>query len=95
MADSEKITVSKKHRPTDFVPMLEDMVKEIPCKMMFIMFLVFMLLSSDVFINRILARVDGAVSYIDTPTTYGTCLMALMFIVLFAVFDVLVKKQVV
>ena len=95
MADSEKIVVSKKYRPSDFREMISGVLSEIPCKMMFILFIIYIFLSSDVFINRVVSRMDGAVNYIDTLSTYGTVLTGILQVMVYAVFDVLVKKEVV
>lgn len=95
MADSEKITVSKKYCPSDFGQMLREVVGMIPVKMMFIMFAIYMFLNSDVFINRVMARVNGAVNFTDTLSTYGTVITGVLLVMMYAVFDILVRKDVV
>jgi hypothetical protein len=92
MADSEKITVSKKYLPSDFGQMVRDVILQIPFKMMFIIFVVYFLLHTDVFINRIMAKIPGAVPFNDTLSTYGTILVGILLVFMYAVFNVLVEN---
>jgi len=95
MVDSEKVTVSKRYCPSDFGQILQDMSSGIPVKQMIILFILYILISSDVFINRVMGRIEGAISYTDTLSTYGTVLSGILLVLLFVVFDTLVKKEVI
>lgn len=95
MADSEKVTVSKRYCPSDFGQILQDISSGIPVKQMIILFILYILVSSDVFINRVMGRVDGAISYTDTLSTYGTVLSGLVLVLLYVLFDILIKKEVI
>jgi hypothetical protein len=93
--DSEKIVVSQKYHPSDFGEILKHLIHELPVKMAFIVFMLYIILSSDVFINRVLGRIHGAISGIDTPSTYGTVVTGLLLTLFYIIFDVLVRKEVV
>lgn len=93
--DSEKIIVSKKYHPSDFGEILKHLICDLPVKMAFILFALYLILSSDVFINRVLGRMQGAISGIDTPSTYGTVMTGLLLTLFYMIFDVLVRKQVI
>lgn len=91
--DSDPITVCKK-QPDDFSHMMVEILSEIQYKLFFLIFIVFIILNSDVFINRILARFDGAVEGHRTKS-WGTILQG-TFLVLAAIgLDAMIKNNVV
>ncbi len=51
------------------------------------LFILFVILNNDVFINNILAKVNGAVEY-DVPTSYGTMIQGLILIIGFMIMDI-------
>lgn len=58
------------------------------------MFIVFMFVNSDVFISRVLSKIDGATDFKDV-TSYGTTLQGLLLVLACIMFDVLVKYNIV
>lgn len=92
--DSVKITVSPKYRPNDFSSVLYDVASEIPAKESIYVFAIFILLSTDVYISRIMGRIDGATSYTDSLTCFGVILTGMLFVLLFIIVDLLIKKGV-
>ena len=71
---------SRKKSGGSFGPMVLEGMNAIPWRLAAIVYLVYILVGSDVFINRILARVPEAVGWQDVPTTYGTMLMGLIVV---------------
>lgn len=62
-------------------------------KMLVLLFLIFILISSDVFISRILSKGDNAV-VMGRPTTSGTVIQGMTLVGLFAGADMLVKNRI-
>ncbi len=90
--DSEPIVVTKK--PNDLISIAVDSVTSIPFKFLSLMFLTFILLSTDVFIGRILGSFDGAVDYL-TPTSWGVCIQGMFLVFAMVIIDALIKQQVI
>lgn len=69
-------------------------VSKLQWKLFGFMFIVFMFVNSDVFISRILSKIDGATDFKDV-TSYGTGLQALLLVLACIIFDVLIKYKIV
>ncbi len=93
--DSEPVTTAGNNKPTDLNPVLFGAFSAIPIKHMVLLFIIFILLSSDVFISRILGKLDDTVGYNGSVTTKGTIITGVLLIILFAVSDLLIKKNVI
>lgn len=93
--DSEPVVATGNNKPTDLNPVVFGMFSAIPWKHMVLLFIMYILLSSDVFISRILSKVDDAVGYNGAVTTKGTIITGLLLVILFAVNDLLIKKNVI
>lgn len=91
--DSTPIS-SYKSKPDDFTSMLADAVTNVQYKLFILMFLTFIGLSTDVFINRVLTKFSGAVEG-KTPTSWGTGLQAIFLVIACLVFDLLIQMEVV
>lgn len=91
--DSDPITVCKKG-PDDFMKMTVEIFSEIQYKLFFLIFIVFIILNSDVFINRILSKFSSTLDG-HRITSWGTVLQG-TFLVLGAIaIDALVKNNIV
>lgn len=93
--DSEPVTTSGNNKPTDLNPVVFGIFSAIPFKHMALLFIIFILLSSDVFISRILGKLDDTVGYNGAVTTKGTIITGLLLVILFALSDLLIKKNVI
>lgn len=93
--DSENIKVSKRNRPSDLHPVVNGVVGRIPFKMMFYLFVVYMFLSSDVFIKRILSKADGAVNIYNSPNTKGTVIIGVILVVFLAIIDQMIDASII
>ena len=94
MSDSTPITVSKKNRPDDFAGMAKDMICSFNYKLIFILFLLFLLVNSDVFMVRVLEKIDNAYDF-KSPTSYGVVIQGVILVMLYMVADVLIKQDVI
>lgn len=91
--DSDPISVCTR-RPDDFTHMMVEIMSEVQYKLFFLIFIIFIILNSDVFINRILSKFDGAVEGHHTKS-WGTILQG-TFLVLGAIgLDAMIKNNVV
>lgn len=77
----------------DFVPLMIGIVKSIDYKYYTFMFLVFLFITSDVFSDRILSHIDGALE--GTPTPFGTIIQAITLIVSMLIVHVLITKEII
>ena len=92
--DEDKITVSKKHQPSDFTSLLGGLCSGINFKMIVMLFLIYILLHNDVFISRVLSQIDGTVGELGTcPTTKGTIILGTFLVIAFVLIEGLNKAN--
>lgn len=91
--DSDPI-MSSGRRPDDFTSIINDVFSNVQYKMFGIMFLIFIIISSDVFINRILTKFQGAVD-IKCPTSWGTMLQGLFLVIGCIIVDACIKQKII
>lgn len=87
--DSEEIAEPKKG---DLINVIVDFMNEINYKLVFFLFMIFLLLSSDVFLAQILSNINGAME-LNTVTTYGTIIQGLFLILFYIIADMLIKTD--
>jgi len=92
MSDSDPIKITNK--PDDLIWVGIDMFAHIQFKLIGLIFLAYILLSSSVFINRILSTINGAVDY-KNPTSYGVILQGILLVIIFVVLDILIKQKII
>jgi len=68
-------------------------LKKIPFKLLGFIFIIYIMLSNDIFINRMLNKFDGAVGYNSLPTTYGTVIIGVLLILLVTPIYVLIENK--
>ena len=93
-ADSEPIKVEGKASVTDFPSMIADMISNVQYKLFFMMLIVFIIVSSDMFINRALAKFEGAVDG-RCPTSWGTVLQGSFLVLMTAIMDVAIRYDII
>ena len=91
--DSDPIKVSRRC-PDDITSIILDIASHVQFKFLALMLLIFVFLSSDVFINRILSTFRGAVDY-KCPTNWGTCLQGLFLVLTMIIIDVFIHQGVI
>lgn len=84
----------KKVAKEDFYTTIVDISSRIDYKYYMLMFLVFVLLSSDVFIGRILSGFKGAVS-MKTASTWGVILQGTFMVMAMATIEALVSQKII
>jgi hypothetical protein len=94
MADSVPLKVSNAYKPTDFDPMLGEIISGVNYKLILFLFLLYIFITSDVFLDRMLSKVDGASAQACTTctTTYGTIIQGTLLVIGYMIMDILIKK---
>ena len=92
-SDSEPILLHRSP-PDDLTAVVLDAVSRVQFKLFGLMFLVFLFLSSDTFINRVLTGFSGAVDY-KSPTSWGVCIQGLFLVTAMIIIDPLIAHQVI
>lgn len=88
MDDEEEV-----NKPSSLTPVFSTAVNTLPLKFIGLTLLAYLLLSTDVFIDRILSNVKGAV-HGDSITSYGTFVVALFLALFMIIFDILLKNNI-
>lgn len=91
--DSDPIMVSR-GAPDDFTSIVLDIFGNIQWKLFGMLLIIFMIISSDVFINRALSKFNGAVDY-KTPTSWGTFLQGLFMVFALIIVDAAVRQKII
>ncbi len=90
--DSDPLLITR--RPDDLAAIIMDIASHIQYKFLLLLLVVFIFLSSDVFINRILAGFHGAVDY-KCPTSWGTFLQGLFLVLIMIIIDALIRQKII
>lgn len=93
--DSELIKVSETNAPSSLDSVVGKAVEIVPFKLLMLMFVIYLLLSSDVFNELILSNMKGAIGFGGKPSSYGTVITGTLLVIFVAVTDVLIKKHVI
>ncbi len=91
--DSDPIVVSTSP-PDDITSILIDIVGHVQFKFLGLMIIIFIMISSDVFINRALSTFKGAVDY-KCPTSWGVCLQGMFLALIMIIIDALIRQNVI
>lgn len=91
--DSDPIIASTKP-PDDITSIVLDIISHIQFKFLGLMLLVFIIISSDTFINRALSAFKGAVDF-KNPTNWGVCLQGMFLVIVMILIDALVRQKVI
>ena len=90
--DSDPLVSSNK--PDDFAKLLVDGVSKIQYKQVIFLFIIFIILTSDVFINRVLSKISGAVEG-KSASNYGTVLQGIFLVLGYILIDFGVNQGIV
>ena len=90
-SDSEEETKpKKKSKKTDFMKMTGNLIGNINYKVAFLLFMIGMIIFSDIFIDGFLSHISDTVSG-ECPTTKGTMLQLLFMVIAYIVLDLVVQ----
>lgn len=91
--DSEPIVVHST-TPDNLISIVNDMVSNIQFKFIGLMVIIFIMLSSDVFINRVLGTFPNAVDA-KTPTSWGVTLQAAFLAIGMIGTDAMIRQKII
>ncbi len=86
MADQDSLESLTTKSPSDFLSLVGSAIKGVRCKFLILLFVFFLLISSDVFVDRVLSKIDDAVN-MGHPTSYGTIIQGVLLIICVMVLD--------
>lgn len=70
--------------------LVKDFVGKIPFLVSFILFIIYLVISSDVFFSRVLKKIDGA-TQLENITTYGIVVQGIILSISFILVDIIVN----
>ena len=107
MADSEDIgdidniddivdssNTNSKSRPDSFFSIIGDLTSKLNWKIILFIFLLYIFLNTDMFIDKGLSRIKNAVDF-KHPTTKGTLIQALLMVIGYAIIKLLVDSSII
>ncbi len=89
-SDAEETPKSKKNKKTDFMRMTGNLISNINYKVAFLLFMIGMIVFSDIFIDGFLSHISDTVSG-ECPTTKGTMLQLLFMVIAYIILDLVVQ----
>lgn len=89
--DSDKLkSDDEDNKPDDLSTVFMDCFTVMNFKLLFFIFITFILITSDVFVDKILSKFDGA-SENRNPTTKGSFIQGFVLVLFYIMFDVIIK----
>jgi len=86
--------VATKNKPSDLASVIVDIASHVQYKLMGMMLIIFLFISSDVFVNRALSAFSGAVDF-KCPTSYGVVLQGIFLVIAMIIMDVAIKQNII
>lgn len=89
--DKKSKKSSEKDAVSDFPSIVASLILDLPWMSGIFVFIIFIILNSDVFINNVLGKINGAAKNM-VPTMKGTILSGLMLSLAFIIFYTIIEK---
>ena len=81
-----------KKKPDSFSNIIAESIYNINFKMLFFLLLIFLFLTSDTFVDRVLSRINGATEH-KFPTLKGLGIQLMILALLYIIFDKLISNE--
>ncbi len=94
-SDSEVITVSEREQPAEMSTIFTNAFSKVPSKLLVMIFVIYMFLSSDVFTRRVLGNIEGSVGFNDVSTTKGTLITGVLLVIFVGIVQMLITQGVI
>jgi hypothetical protein len=91
--DSDPL-INSRRCPDDFTSIILDMLMNVQYKLFGLMFIIFILLNTDVFITRVLATIQGAVDG-KTATSWGTMIQGIILVIICIIVDAAIRQKII
>jgi len=85
---------AKSKTPGDFPSLFADLFLKINWKMAFFLFLIFIILTSDIFIDKCLRKIPGSVDNM-TSTNKGSVIQGVFLVIFFVIMDGIINSGVI
>ena len=97
MADSEPLTKKKEKKDdsNDFVHVLVDMLKNLNWKLIIAIMLIFIFISSDIFVENVLSRFSDTIEDMGTPTNKGIIIQSIFMVLGYMTIDLLIQANII
>lgn len=82
-------------KPDSFISILADFFTNVNYKLIIVLFLTYVFLMSDLFLDKVLSKVDGAVTNRVHLTPKGTFINGIVLILIYMTADMLIRNKVV
>lgn len=92
-SDSDPIIVTTRC-PDNFAGMTVDILSHIQYKFLSLMLIMFLMLNSDVFINRVLGQFSGTLDH-KYPTNWGIFLQGMFLVICMLIIDIFIRQKVI
>jgi hypothetical protein len=92
-ADSDLLVV-KTTPPDDLMSLIMSVVGDVQYKFILLIFIMFIFISTDVFIFRVLDKFPGAVD-MSTPTTRGTIIQGMFLVISCILIDISISNNII
>jgi len=91
--DSDPIVISGV-QPDDLASIIVDIAGNIQYKLFGLMLVVYLIINSDVFTNRVLDNFKGAVN-LKCPTSWGTVLQGVFLVLACVIIDAIIRQKII
>lgn len=91
----EDLDDSSGKKPDSFISILADFFANVNYKLIIILFLSYVFIMSDLFIDKILSKVSNAVQNRDQLSPKGTLICGLLLVLLYMTADLLIKSKII
>lgn len=77
-------------KPDDFMSIFMDFFSTLNYKLLMFIFIIFIFITSDIFVEKILGKIDGTVNHRE-PTSKGAFMQGLFMVFFYMIFDLVIK----
>jgi|SRR5579883_3683017 len=93
--DMDDGDIGKKKKPDDLASAFMGFFTTINYKMLLFLFIIFIFITSDIFVDKILSRINGTVEHTNITTNKGTFIQGLFLVLFYIIMDMLIKLGVI
>jgi len=91
----EELDEDGNRKPDSFISIIADFLGNLNIKLIIVLFLSYIFIMSDLFLDKVLSKVDNCTKHRDQLTPKGTFINGLLLVMLYMSADLLIKSGVV
>ena len=88
-------STGKKGKPDSFTSIIADFFVGVNYKLILMLFLIYVFIMSDMFIDKVLSKMEGTVRNNHDLTSKGTMVNGILMILLYMTADMLIRNQII